>query len=506
MGTGLSFENITDLLSSLPPEQTQNLEAEVMRHIRPHGVFGTSRVVEKELRSVAAGSQSRLEQVREVLIHDPLLALRVLSVANSTFYRRASAINDIAGALTVVGVKKLPELIEQVATSVSLAALFKGRAIASSAYEEALLGAIWARELMLLQPARKQFAEFTYLSAFLVGAVVASLAYYRPSLYAACWLNGLGEGAAGFESGLRKLMDRSKFELALEGVKALSLPDEFQIVYRVCEANPFKSRVPSVDGASKDTVGVAGAVIYGLKLAHALSSCGGRDAFDGTMKEAQGRLSIAKPSVRNLIGKFPAIYSQDCAALGWQPLGLPRYLLEYNEKAKPEELVRAPAGDQLDLFLTELRACFKTRLSSGEFFRLPQAALCTCMGLVRGVGFDRVVFLYHNQDRSCLIPLFNFGQPCLEFSYLLRSMSGTNTATMPDVLACQERRMVLRGHQIFSDGWPFIAFPVVWRDSVVGVFYADRITRGAGSPVETREQMACAALAEYWLEVPEGFG
>lgn len=66
--------------------------------------------------------------------------------------------------------------------------------------------------------------------------------------------------------------------------------------------------------------------------------------------------------------------------------------------------------------------------------------------------------------------------------------------------------MVLRGHQIFSDGWPFIAFPVVWRDSVVGVFYADRITRGAGSPVETREQMACAALAEYWLEVPEGFG
>ncbi|MEZ4754912.1 MAG: hypothetical protein R3A13_11515 [Bdellovibrionota bacterium] len=137
---------------------------------------------------------------------------------------------------------------------------------------------------------------------------------------------------------------------------------------------------------------------------------------------------------------------------------------------------------------------------------MPQTVYCTFNALVRALPFERAVFMLADESRGWLSYVASFGSfEEEEKKFLKRAFNSPNSEHMPDIKAYFQKQPVFSGDSIFEGYWPFAAFPVIWHDEVIGVFYADRLEDSDARPLDTPEQVALIALAEQWHEVPPEF-
>ncbi len=102
-------------LSDLPPLPTEKSVARtrMQRRVHAHLDLPINPVVAAQLATFLVGDCEDTRQFSDLICLDPLLAAKVLQVANSSFYRRSTAVSSVAHALVTVGIKNIQELIAE---------------------------------------------------------------------------------------------------------------------------------------------------------------------------------------------------------------------------------------------------------------------------------------------------------------------------------------------------------------------------------------------------------
>jgi hypothetical protein len=336
------------------------------------------------------------------------------------------------------------------------------------------------------------------------------LSYFKPNIYSACVLEALSEENWSWRRRFRQLLGVSTIEFAEQVIQQMGIPSQFADLVRLAESPTWTSRnqLPTSLLELKPAVEAAHVA---MRLARELSDFSGPESLFSLSSDLRRRNEVIyKTALESSLGELPQAYLDLAQISGVKAMRLPEYIFRYSQVVKGEEvrsakddIVWPSIAERINPFLYELRACFKTTYSTTEFFRYPQAILCTLNALLKGTGFERAVFLTPDDDEQYLRPVYLLGQAGdSDFIQLHREFADPKSQWMPDVKAFRTRQAVFQGDPMIAGRYPFVAFPAIWDNSVVGVFYADRKESDA---LEMTEQIALIALAEQWQDVSIGF-
>lgn len=513
MSFELGFENLTNSLGWLKKEQALAVEGEVQRQLQIRGKLPSSSSVSQRVQQSLSSGQVNLKDIEALVAADPLLCLRILSLVNSSFYRRLSAVHSIAGGLSILGTKRLNDILADISPSKNYQSAFYGRSLGFGALEEAFLAASLARRMAGLTVSAGGMDQQAYLVCSLIGMLRAAFAFAKPNIYSAFVLDSTAECGKSYEALLEAHFGKSRYGLALSLAQAMSLPENFSETLSMCMASPWK-KIGAASKESKDAICTAAAVHYALNLSRELLGFGSLETIESMVKEYAAKFSLGKLQLKKELLQGWFEYVSQMQTLGVKPARTPAYFTALMqgagrswgllEEARPLAAAGNAADGQLDLFLYELKACFRAKSGGAEFCRLPQAVLCTLEALLKGLRFSRAALFRYDAKRNSLVPAVVWGEVSALAETAVRPLDRPGSEHMPDVKAYSRKQAVFQGEPVFKDGWPLVAFPVIWCGIARGVFYADRTGENSAG-LSTQEQVGCVALAEAWQTVPEGF-
>lgn len=101
--------------ADLPPVPAEKSVAKTRMQRRVHSHLGLpiNPAVAAQLSTFLVGDCDDTRKFSDLICLDPVLASKVLQVANSSFYRRSTEVSSVAHALVTVGIKNIQELIAE---------------------------------------------------------------------------------------------------------------------------------------------------------------------------------------------------------------------------------------------------------------------------------------------------------------------------------------------------------------------------------------------------------
>lgn len=103
--------NIADLPDL--PEEKSVARTRMQRRVQANPDLPVNPAVASQLSTFLVGDCDDTRTFSDLICLDPVLASKVLQVANSSFYRRSTAVSSVAHALVTVGIKNIQELIAE---------------------------------------------------------------------------------------------------------------------------------------------------------------------------------------------------------------------------------------------------------------------------------------------------------------------------------------------------------------------------------------------------------
>ncbi|MBN8549526.1 MAG: HDOD domain-containing protein [Deltaproteobacteria bacterium] len=501
---------LPNALAAVNPAISKALHPALVGAARAKGEFPSSLGLVEKLRLEIGSDAAKPETVARLASSSPLMALRIVAVANSAFYVRGNPVETLESAVNHLGLKRLQGIVEDEAEKKSFQATFLGRAVASGALQQALIANILARSLAEGIAPRSTLADRAFILSSLLRVPSVLLAFLRPSLYSACCLD-VGELRSPFERNFKKFMGESSVAIAVAISEALSFPLSTATMLSYLELPPWNRRGGGKEDV-KDSRQLAYAVFIAQRLADEICRFGGYLPLDSVISDLSAKSDFEDKQIKLVIGELPQRFLAVCSNLGLRPSRLPSYLSNFESKmvgrdgkAVPDAFKFPGIAERINPFLYELKACLNTRTKDDEFGQVPQAILCTLQALVKGLTFDRAIFFRHDEVESCLIPVAVFGDRPQDANLVRRSLGASGRDFMPDVQALLQRKTIFQGDPIFNDDWPLAAFPVTCNGKVEGVFFADKLGKKNALPLDTQEQVAVVALAEGWHELSPQF-
>lgn len=501
-----SINHLSDNVAMLDRKALGALDARLIKSLQIRGDFPTSLNLLEKLKQVSA-SDSSVSQLSTVLQVDQVLALRLISIANYEYYRRETAVTTTTGAITQLGREKVVEIISHLAEAKNFNAIYLARAVSLTMMQQSIISAVIARQVAgLLCGQDASAAEEAYLVSTLINAPALVLAFLKPSVYSALCLDCLDDRML-FDINLKRLLGKSVGQAAAAVAETLSLPASFQQLALKYDSASWEVKEHST-GKQKDS-SIIKAVHIGNHAAHEICYFSGIQGIQSMVRRLQTETHLAQSDLEDILGTVAEDYLGHSDTLGLKPLRLPEYLLWFMpvdaDPGGPFWPSRLPGiNERINPFLYEIRQVFKGAAADGGPL-FTHAVHCTLNALVRGLNFDRAVFFTLDEANQLLQVAVPFGMKLFEPRKVRRALKDPERESMPDIQAVLQRKPVFLGRPVFPDGWPFVAFPVVWRDKVVGVFYADKVRRPDGDALESQEEIACIALAEEWHDVPIEF-
>ena len=101
--------------SDLPPlpQEKSVARTRMQRRVHAHLDLPVNPAVAAKLSTFLVGDCEDTRQFSDLICLDPVLASKVLQVANSSFYRRSTEVSSVAHALVTVGIKNIQELVAE---------------------------------------------------------------------------------------------------------------------------------------------------------------------------------------------------------------------------------------------------------------------------------------------------------------------------------------------------------------------------------------------------------
>jgi hypothetical protein len=502
MSLAPALQRISSTVSSLPRLPVKGLAELLDRGGVVGGEFPTPRSVVDRIRAAAAEGDYAVPLLVREIRTEPLLAARLIAVANSSVYLRGKAVESIEHALITVGPKRILGLVDELGAIESYDRFFAGRAVSLGAWQEQLLVGLLAGEIFtVLESELPQTRDWATICAHLYMLAPTLLGYYRPHLYSALKLDAVADDTP-FAKGFEKVVGRTLTLSAVTLAKQLSVPEDMLRVLLALDRPLWNNREWRSE-KDKPWALVASAVSLALAIVNELSRGVGTKALEQLIKEHAQKIGVKRSQVEGLMGALPAMLADECAVRAVPSLSLPYFLEGYqrDHTAHDAKAARRSVTGRFPPYLTELKVCLKLTAGEGEYTRLPQAVLSTVEGLLRGLAFDRVFLFQITSNGKSLVPVFATGVQSPEQAFITSRVDGPGVES----LAVATGKACFSGRALFEDGWPFVAFPIIQGGKVEGAFYADRINRPGTIELTHQEQMACIALAELWYDVSRGF-
>ncbi len=514
MSLYFAFRDLTNNVAQIPETATKTIGEQLVKLCSMHGEFPTSLKLLQELRALAFSDRLKSEQLASAICDDPLLSLRLISVVNSTLYSRGHDITSVLGAVNLVGINRIPDVATEVADAKNFRAIFLGRSVSALVFQEMVLSSILARRIVSILAPRQGLEGNAHILAVLSRLPLALLAFDKPNIYSALFLDHTRATPAGsLEKNFKKLVGKSTAEMGADLASALNLPKRIVTSIPLVQIAPWHKRTWAAD-EGRDVRAVVGAVHIANRLTTIISDFSGLRALNTLIEDMSSRINLPADKVGESLGEALSQLVQSLNHIGFTPMRLPLYVEKYTEPiVEPDGTINTRSikwpglHERINSFINELRACFKTRPDEGQFYRLPQAVLCTLRALLHGMNFDFAMFLRLDKNGGSLAPAVWLGErePDLNLDEMVRRIIDPNSTYMPDLQAALQRKTVFTGDPIVPDCWPFVAFPAMALNDVQGVFFAHKNKRNEAQALDTQEQVAAIALAEEWFDVPVGF-
>lgn len=493
-------------LSSLNWGSFKSLSNQLSKLIAAGGGLPVTPEILQRIARTQASEKLGVDEISNIIVSDPVFALRIISTCNSSFYARGHSIITIDNAVNHLGLLRIREVGEGLGKLASYEKSFQGRSIAACVYQQQFLTSLLAERFYnTISRAHDQRRMLLFMSG-ISDLWPMLLAFSKPHLYSSCMINAISNGHISIDKVVRKLSKKSLSDLGAEFLKEVGLPDELIEVYSLLRISPWIRRSwPFKSGLNAQEI--ATATYLAGRVVEEINACRGYQSLAALLRELSAKVSLPRNFLSDSLSGIMLEYIKRVKTLGMIPLRLPSYLAQFNEEIVEEggelrDLSASwdPVNKRLKSFLFELKTCLALTAKGAEE-HLGQAVYCSLLALLRGLNFDRAVYFSYSAEERLLKPLLLLGSPVEEFNECIRYVSSSGQEHMPDVKAIFEERPVFHGDPVFDNDWPFVAFPVITNGHPAGVFYADKTASKNAEPLTVEEQVAVIAMAEEWHNV-----
>lgn len=458
--------------------------------LKKEGDFPASAKIVNELRMLTSDPRTTANQITEVILRDPSLPTRILSLVNSSFYQRAKPIMTVSQAVIQIGMKPLSEMCAGLILLKKFVPTAKQGGPLADCLQRTILTSVLSSSITTelhrsgSKRVQSRVEETGYLTGTFAEIGTLLLAYYFPQLYKAAEQRSI-QKKQPLSVSIQQLTGMSLVAISVEVIDALELPAFYKDI--LLEADALNKGQPSQPGGNAMA---SGALFAARNVTEVIVENQGKEALDRCLSRITNIVKVPSEQLDRVMEQLPEIFEQHCGSLDLRLPSLPDYVSTPAGEAAPEE-AEAQSGveDNFTRFVDEIRESVANKE--------PTASIITTVmeTFAWSLKFDRVVLLLATPAKNMLIGRMALGQlQDFDPKSIQRALDRNASPYAPDLIAFKEGRPVFNGDPIFEDGWPFTATPIGFGERAIGVIYADRV--GSDSELSNREQAAIGVLAE----------
>lgn len=475
-----------------PNEILEKLEAA----LRKDGDFPVRAKVVTELRTLVNSPKTTIGQITEVILREPSLGTRVLSLVNSAFYQSAQPIMTITQAVNRLGMRALSDLCAGfVLMQRFVPAAKRGGAFTESLKKSILMSLV--SSYLVREVGESGVKERGYLAGTFYNLGHLLLAYYFPQVYETAAARARARGIDVLQS-IQEVLGVSPLELSLSIVDALEIPD----YYRDVLAESHKSFAER--DRSSDYFTLANALATAEEFSRAVMLNDNKEEFLLALEDLSRISGFSMGQFEALVESVPFIFKEHCQLIELTFLQLPDYLVNFSEEEAEAQMPEIE-DDEVDASVQQSVSDFSRftdEIREAIEDEEPLSSIITTVmeSLAFGLKFDRVLLLMANDDRDELLGRMWLGARInVDPKSIRRPLKSPELANAPDVTSFMQRAPKIFGDPLFHDGWPFAAIPVgSSQHEPIGVIYADIISSPDDDvpPLDGRMQASLSILAE----------
>jgi HD-like signal output (HDOD) protein len=518
-----------------PQSTSDDIVAKLKKSLSKSGDFPTSAKVVAELRALAMNPATTANQIAEIILKEPSLGMRILSLVNSAFYKPTKPITTISQAIIQIGMKPIVEMC----SSLILLQKFVPEARKNGAFALCLRRSVLTSLLTsslasaTVNTASKSISQRSTESGFLVGMMAEigtlMLAFYYPQLYDSAIKRSEQKGQS-LSLSIKQLFGLTPLEISSEITSSMGLPQYYADVLRKTDA--IANKHPDATAPAEDLNNLSRCLGCAALASDAINGASDPAAVVKALHDAIVQFDVPVDALQQAVSDVGTGLKNHCdainVALPEVSLNLEEVVLDKTIKAPTRAPTSRPAGAvaapptsppsaqpraaastpppppqpdeqveftdelaKLNKYVLDVRAAIKANEPTSTVITTVMEACAHCL------LFSRVVLLLGNKERSALTGRVALGRvPGFVSGKYVRSLSDPSITNYPDYRAYTLGQTVTTGSSIFPDGHTSAAIPIGLGRRTVGVIYLER-TGGAGVPKELslQEQSALVMLA-----------
>jgi HD-like signal output (HDOD) protein len=449
----------------------ESLVTRLENALRTNGDFPVSAQVISEISALVEDPNTTADKLSSVILKDPTLGARLLSVVNSSFYNPGKPIVTVSQAIVHLGMVQLADLC----ANLILMQSFIPQARSGGAFAECLRKTILTSvlteliSLQLNENTGEKRNETGYLIGFFAEMGAMLLAFYYPNIYGAA-ITRAKDRNMELSRSIQQLIGVTPIQIGQQVVQAMGLPEYFAEILGLTTA------VRS-DSTLLKTIDISAArIIRSILIAERISGLllierRKRDLNKAVIESCQ-ELDIDPLTIAPALGKLPTAFREYCLSLELSFGPMPDYLGEYSESENPfKDSSPIEESSQVADAVKDIRDALKSGESKSSIFTAVMEALAW------NLEFDRVLLLLTTPDGSRLTGHLCLGEVGdLNPRSVERALGPTAGPYAPDAKAVRDGAPVFIGDPLLPGGWPFAVLPIKSESGQIeGVIYADKV-------------------------------
>lgn len=455
-------------------ETPDELLEKLKRALKKDGDFPASAKVVTELRRLASDPKTPGDKITELILREPSLGTRILSVVNSAYFRRVKPIMTISQAVVQLGMKALAELCAGLILLQKFVPHARKDTPFASCLRKTILTSLLASTITPQKDSKQE--ETGYLAGAFLELGVLLLAFYFPQVYENAFKRSQANKIP-VKQAIHELTGLTVIQISSEVIKALELPAFYIDLLKEVES-PTKVIPGQALPILKDqTLKLGKSVSAAERVTQVISEGGSKAAVDHVINSIKKELNLPDGILETAVGTLPNIFEEHCSTLQLSLPPLPEFLNSYNPK-------RTSSSEEYEQEYSDYVNEIRESLESGE----PTASILTSVmeAMAFGLKFDRVVLFLLNNTRQKIVGRMMLGT---EANFNPNQCEIELSAPRVPVIAnaLSSRRSKFEGVGLFHDSNPTMAIPIGAGDRLIGVIYADR--RNGSKILEKEEQV-----------------
>ncbi|MCB0343759.1 MAG: HDOD domain-containing protein [Bdellovibrionales bacterium] len=464
--------------------------------LRKDGDFPVRAKVVTELRNLVNSPKTTIGQITEVILREPSLGTRVLSLVNSAFYQGAQPIMTITQAVNRLGMRALSDLCAGFVLMQRFVPAAKRGGVFTDSLKKSILMSL-VSSYLVREVGETGVKERGYLAGTFYNLGHLLLAYYFPQVYEAAGKRANAKNIDVLQS-IQEVLGVSPLQLSLSIVDALEIPDYYRAVLAESHKS-FDERNPESEYFT-----LANALATAEEFSRAVVLNDNKDDFLSALEELSKVSGFSMEQFEGLVENIPFIFREHCELIELNFLQLPDYIVNFDEPEEveaPPQIVEDVVDAQVQQSVSQFSRFTEEIREAIEDAEPLSSIITTVMEtLAFGLKFDRVLLLMANDDQDELQGRMWLGARInVDPKSIRRPLRTPDLANAPDVAAFTQRTSKIFGDALFHDGWPFAAIPIgSSQNKPIGVIYADKISSPDDDipPLDARMQASLSILVD----------